>query len=241
MKGVGMRPGLGLTPVSTMGGGIYAMSDGSMSSEMSSPSMGDFGGVSRNPVDDDGHSSERAHVMAMGVGVGSGIVSVGVGVGPVVVSVVGGGSSCSGGMAVGGEVGGFGGGYFGGVMDGHGMCGRSVRVHCPSVRVVAGGGAHGGGGEEAEDGGLKINHINAENVHQQIPWAPIGPSDFWLLHQRLSSGQTRLLEKRSQWPCNHGVDVVKNVYGCREIPLRSDTSFTFFVRLVCEKKKSKVL
>ncbi|PSN38678.1 hypothetical protein C0J52_08904, partial [Blattella germanica] len=60
-----------------------------------------------------------------------------------------------------------------------------------------------------------------------------------LLHQRFSSGQIRLLEKRSQRPCNHGIDVVRNVYGCREITSRSDTSFTFFVGLVCEKKNRR--
>ncbi|PSN54507.1 hypothetical protein C0J52_22458, partial [Blattella germanica] len=60
-----------------------------------------------------------------------------------------------------------------------------------------------------------------------------------LLHQRFSSGQTRLLVKRSQRPCNHGVDVVRNVYGCRNITSRSDTSFTFLVRLAYEKKNRR--
>ncbi|PNF20988.1 hypothetical protein B7P43_G09499 [Cryptotermes secundus] len=50
-----------------------------------------------------------------------------------------------------------------------------------------------------------------------------------LLHQQFSSGQNRLLQKRSQQPWNHGIDVVKNVYGCREITLKSDRSFKFFV------------
>ncbi|PNF43060.1 hypothetical protein B7P43_G04742 [Cryptotermes secundus] len=50
-----------------------------------------------------------------------------------------------------------------------------------------------------------------------------------LLHQQFSSGQNRLLQKRSQRPWNHGVDVVKNVYGYREITLKSDRSFKFFV------------
>ncbi|PNF33235.1 hypothetical protein B7P43_G11385 [Cryptotermes secundus] len=50
-----------------------------------------------------------------------------------------------------------------------------------------------------------------------------------LLHQQFSSGQNRLLQKRSQRPWNHGVHIEKNVYGCREITLKSDRSFKFFV------------
>ncbi|PNF14517.1 hypothetical protein B7P43_G15648 [Cryptotermes secundus] len=50
-----------------------------------------------------------------------------------------------------------------------------------------------------------------------------------LLHQQFSNGQNRLLQKRSQRPWNHGVDVVKNVYGCSEITLKSDRSFKPFV------------
>ncbi|PNF25730.1 hypothetical protein B7P43_G14154 [Cryptotermes secundus] len=38
-----------------------------------------------------------------------------------------------------------------------------------------------------------------------------------LLHQQFSSGQNRPLQKRSQRPWNHGVDVVKNACSCREI------------------------
>jgi hypothetical protein len=65
-----------------------------------------------------------------------------------------------------------------------------------------------------------------------VAHSPVVP----LLHQRFSSGQNRLLQKRSQRPWNHGIDVVKNVYGCREITLKSDRSFKFFVWLLCEKK-----
>ncbi|PSN41941.1 hypothetical protein C0J52_06422, partial [Blattella germanica] len=45
---------------------------------------------------------------------------------------------------------------------------------------------------------------------------------------RFSSGQNRLLQKLSLLPWNHGVDVVKNVYVCREITLRSNASFIVF-------------
>ncbi|PNF15501.1 hypothetical protein B7P43_G17002 [Cryptotermes secundus] len=50
-----------------------------------------------------------------------------------------------------------------------------------------------------------------------------------LLHQQFSSGQNRLLQKRSQRPWNHGINVVKNVHDCRDITLKSDRRFKFFV------------
>ncbi|PNF22849.1 hypothetical protein B7P43_G17938 [Cryptotermes secundus] len=55
-------------------------------------------------------------------------------------------------------------------------------------------------------------------------------------HRRFSSGQNRLLQKRSQRPWNHGVDVVKNVHGCREITLKSDRSFKFLYDYCVRKK-----
>ncbi|PSN55288.1 hypothetical protein C0J52_01791 [Blattella germanica] len=53
-----------------------------------------------------------------------------------------------------------------------------------------------------------------------------------LLHQQFSSGQNRLLEKRSQRQWHHGEDIVKNVYVYRGIMWRSDKSFRIFAHLV---------